>query len=166
MSEDNTEVVGTPEANLMDEQVKTWNLQSCKMAEVLFKELATLSAQDIYDIAGKKEGDGGSQALLNVVNSVFAQFIENGDGMPRVFFDGYERIVDDFVHTIKSNVKNKNEQNMEALLVMAVGKSASEMSYTDMINVLTEAVPEPVEEEVPGPLVEETPEPAVEEVKE
>jgi len=147
MQEDNIEVSPMPEANAMDEQVKVWNLQSCKMAEVFFKELATLSAQDIYDIAGLKKGEE-SLVLLNVINNVFRQFIENGDGMPRVFFDGYERIVDDFAHTIKTNIKHKNEQNMEALLVKAVGKSAAEMSYTDMIKVLNEEVPEPVVEEV------------------
>lgn len=157
MQEDNTEVVGTPEANLIDEQVKVWNLQSFKMVEVLFKELATLSAQEMYDIAGAK---GDSQVLLNVVNSVYAQFIENGDNLPRVFFDGYERIVDDFVHTIKSNVKNKNEQNAEAVLVDAVGKPSTEMSYTDIVKVLTEKTPV---EETPEPVVEE---PVVEDLKE
>jgi len=141
MEENNTEVTAMPDKTAMDEQVKVWNMQSCKMVEVMFKELATLSAQDIYDIAGKKEGDEGSQALLNVVNSVFAQFIENGDGMPRLFFDGYERIVDDFVHTIKSNVKHKNEQNMETLLVNAVGKSAAEISYTDIVKVTQTHIP-------------------------
>ena len=156
MEDTNIEETVMPEASVVDEQVKTWNLQSCKMVEVFFKELATLSAQDIYDIAGKQEGDEGSQTLLNVVNNVYAQFIQNGDNMPRVFFDSYERTVDQFVHTVKLNIKGKNEQNMEILLAKAVGKPSTEMSYSDIVKA--SQVPE-----VEKPVVEE---PVVEEVKE
>ena len=140
---------------VIDEQVQVWNLQACTMVSVLFKELATLSPEEIYGIAGAKEGEAGNDPLLRVVSSVFEKFTQNGEGLPRVFFDSYERTASQFIQVIKLNIEAKNNANIEEVLCKAVGKDSTEMSYTDIAKSLVPEAPEVSEPEAEAPEVSE-----------
>jgi hypothetical protein len=149
---------------VIDEQVQVWNMQACTMVSVLFEELATLSPEEIYGIAGAKEGEAGNDPLLRVVSSVFEKFTQNGEGLPRVFFDSYERTASQFIQVIKLNIEAKNNANIEEVLCKAVGKDSTEMSYTDIAKslVVEEPVPEAPEVAEPVPEAPEVEEPVPE----
>ena len=134
---------------VIDEQVKAWNMQACEMVSILFKELATLSTEEIYGIAGAKEGEAGNDPLLRIVTTVFGKFTQNGEGLPRVFFDSFERTASQFVQVVKLNVEAKNNENIESVLSKAVGKESTEMSYTDIAKAIAPEVEETPEAEAP-----------------
>jgi len=143
------ELPGTELPEVIDEQVKVWNMQACEMVSILFKELATLSTEEIYEIAGAKEGEAGNDPLLRVVITVFEKFTQNGEGLPRVFFDSFERTASQFVQVVKLNVEAKNNENIESVLSKAVGKESTEMSYTDIAKVIAPEAPEEADTEAP-----------------
>jgi hypothetical protein len=128
---------------ITDELAEKFNRQACEMVVIFFKELASFTADDIYEIASTASQEP-SEILLEKINAVFSKFIENGEGLPRVFFDSYIRTAEQFVQTFKINIENKLEQNTELLVQMATEKKSEDISYTD----IAKAIPEPVNEEV------------------
>tara|TARA_R110000851_G_scaffold96046_1_gene208419 strand:+ start:7198 stop:7635 length:438 start_codon:yes stop_codon:yes gene_type:complete len=132
------------DGQISEVQAEIFNRQACEMVSIFFKELATITSEEIYQAASK--GEGSSEVLLEVVNRVFTKFIENGEGIPRVYFDSYARTVDSFVHTFKLNITNRLEMNSEKLIVQALGKDGEEISYTDIAKATQPTVEtEPVE---------------------
>lgn len=121
------------EGHISDEQAEIYNRQACEMVSMFFKELATFSADEIYDIASKGQ-DADSQLLLEKINSVYNKFIENGKDIPQVYFDSYIRTVESMVHTFKLNIENKLEQNSKLLIAQVVGKP--EVTYTDIAEAI------------------------------
>ena len=144
-----------------EQKAEIWNRQACEMVSIFFKEIASMSADDIYKIASKEGEEGeGSELLLATINTVFAQFIENGEGLPRIYFDSYARTVDSIVHTFKLNITTKLELNSENLIKLAVAKPTEDISYTDIANAMTvpevEDISDHDQADVPIEEVEET----------
>lgn len=135
---------------MSNERAEKLNRQACEMVSVFFKELASFSADDIYKIASAEKG-AENEHLLESINRVFKQFIENGDELPRIYFDSYERTVDQFVHTFKVNIKGKAEENVERLVAKAVGKELNEISHTDIAKAIMVSN---IEEETPKEMAE------------
>lgn len=126
------------EGVISDEQAEIYNRQACNMVSIFFKELATLTPEQIYSAASKE--DGAESILLESINRVFTQFLENGKDLPQVYFDSYIRTVESFVHTFKLNIENKLEQNSNILIAQAVGKE--EVSYKDIADAIIVLPPE------------------------
>lgn len=121
-----------PEKMMTKEQAEIFNRQACAMVSVFFKEIATFTPDQIFSMASKSEDT--STLLLETINRVFTQFIENGEGLPCVYFESYERTVDSLVHTFKLNIKNKLEANKELLIAQVVGKE--EVTHTDIAKAI------------------------------
>ena len=138
--------MSTEPQEIAEEQAEKFNRQACEMVHIFFKELASIPADEIYKIGTQSQEDKGSTILLEAINRTFTQFLENGEGLNRIYFDSYERTVDGFINTFKVNIKNKLEQNNELLLAQAVGKKSNDISYTDIenaiVNVEVETAPE------------------------
>ena len=138
----------TEEGRITNEQAEIYNRKACEMVSIFFQEIATISADEIYDIASKgREQD--SVILLEAINRVFTRFLENGEGLPRIYFDSYIRTVTQTVDTFKLNIENKLEQNTELVLRQVTEKDSKDMSYTDIAkSILVQKVEEEVEAEV------------------
>ena len=140
------------EAKTIEEKkAEVFNRQACEMVSIFFKEIASIPVDEIYNIASGKE----SPILLEAINRTFTQFIKNGEGLNRIYFDSYERTVDQFVHTFKINIKGKVEENTESLVAQSIGKPSDDISYTDIARAIilvdkevnkTEETPVPVSE--------------------
>ena len=126
------------DGTITDEQAEVFNRQACEMVAIFFKELASIPVEDIYKIGSAEEGEE-STVLLESINRVFSQFIENGEGLPRIYFDSYIRTVTQFVDTFKLNVENRLEQNDELVIQMVTNKKTKDISYTD----IARAIPTP-----------------------
>jgi len=145
------------EGVMTEARAEVYNRQVAEMISIFFKEIALISADDIYDMASQGE-EAKSEILLNAVNQVYVKFIANGEGLPKVFFDSYQRSVDSIVHTFKFNITNQLEINAEKVIARTIGKDTQDISYTDIVQYLVDVEETPVEETpVEETPVEETP---------
>lgn len=137
MSEEKTieEENVTEEEKIDREKAEAYNRKVCELVSVFFNNLASITPDEIYDIASQSNNEDNS-VLLNAINKTFQEFLEKGEGVHRLYFDSYERTVDQFVHVFKLNIRNKLEHNKERLIAQAVGKDMDDVTYTDIARAI------------------------------
>ncbi len=141
------------EPEVMDEETsKKLNQQTAEITAILFKEMASIPADEIYKLTfeGENKKTGvkyESVPLLEAVQRARSGMMEAGKTLPRGFFDNHQKVAEHLINTFRVNIQSSIDASIEIVLREAVGKSSNDMSYTDIHNTMK--VETPVEETTP-----------------
>lgn len=138
------ENVDTPEAQveadrkmIEEAEAAVLNKKLAAVAGSYFRALASISNEEIYELAYTDAGQN-SPRLLEVVNDAFTEMLAAGGDLPRGHFDHYKKLVSDFNNTLVFNIDSKLDQNRDNLIAKATGKEEAKdrISHRDIIVAL------------------------------
>jgi hypothetical protein len=114
------------------------NKKVAAITGAFFRTLAEISDEEIYALAFTDAGKE-SPRLLELVNKAYEGMLVAGGDLPRVYFDHYKKLIQDFNNTFVFNIESKLDKNRDSLVARAVGKTEEpdRISHKDIIDALS-----------------------------
>ena len=138
MSEQENEQIQADPQIIEADEAAVLNRKVAGVAGSYFRALADLANDEIYALAFTEAGVN-SPRLLEIVNKAFTGMIAEGGTLPRVHFDSYKKLVNDFNNTMVFNLDSKLEANLDTLIAKVTKKTADpdRISHQDIIDALS-----------------------------